>query len=136
MAWGRSGEGVFVEDLVAHQRRSASGPVPGLLAVAVSPGGRMAAWSFGQAKTAANDRTISVAVVVQSAADRSVENLSRFVAQPVDGRMSATLSGLTRLGEQLATGVSHGLLEIFDLRHKRSTMSFFNEGALDFHRIQ
>ncbi len=130
VAWGRSGEGVFVEDLVAHQRRSASGPVPGLLAVAVSPGGRMAAWSFGQAKTAANDRTISVAVVVQSAADRSVENLSRFVAQPVDGRMSATLA-FDPLGEQLATGVSHGLLEIFDLRHKRSTMSFFNEGALD-----
>ena len=130
LAWGRSGEGVFVEDLIEHQRRFASGPVSGLLAVSVSPAGRMVAWSFAETKFTASGRSISEVVALRRMPGGIAENLFSLTSQRIEGPAKATLA-FDLSGEQLAAGVSHGLLKICDLRHRRLVMSFFNEGALD-----
>lgn len=130
LAWGRSAEGVFIEDLSLHQSKRVSSPLEGLLAVAVSPKGRAAAWSFAPIEPSDNASDTTGKVSVQVAGGEGVETLSSFVAERINGRVEASLA-FDPTGERLAAGVSRGLFRVLDLRSKRAVISFFNEGELD-----
>lgn len=129
VVWGRSTEGITVQNLATADRRPVSGPVDGLTAVAVSAKASQVAWL--SLSSGSVDRSCPCAVTaIRGKGEGEAKTLSKTPAASGEGPLAGAVA-FDYSGERLAVGVSHGSLQVFDVGAHRASLSLVNEGSID-----
>jgi WD40 repeat protein len=129
LTWGRSSDGVFVRALATQRERIVSGPVQGLLAVAIASGGRETAWAADAGQPGTDGSCPCVAVAIQASPSAKIQTLSTLGAPPHGAKVSVALA-FDSAGQRVAVGVSHGSMGVFDVRGRPPVLSLFHEGEV------
>ena len=123
LIWGRSEIGVWLVELGSGQVRSLSGPVSGLAALAVAPGGTAAAWAYAPD----SDCRCFEITFWGGSAGSGTRSLGKLQSRGDGMKPSLTFD---RNGLQLASGIGEGTLWIWNVARRDTPISLLQDGPL------